>query len=225
MEQNRTWSFQTEDVPPPPGQIRRETVSTTVNTTAVQDVTISKPAGTTVGDVLVACVATNGTNVAATGTPSGWTRIAAVTGASNPRTFGYYRVATASEPASYAWRLSSAVANSGGIARYSGVDASEPVAPGVQSASGAAATSATVPGVTTTEAGSMVVGCMAANTSVETMTITAPTGLAKAWDLAGKRQQLADAVQTAAGPSGNKTWTFTASRAWAGWLMALRPTG
>lgn len=38
------------------------------------------------------------------------------------------------------------------------------------------------------------------------------------------RQDYADGIQAAAGPRGTKTWAFSASRAWAGWLLALRPT-
>ena len=33
----------------------------------------------------------------------------------------------------------------------------------------------------------------------------------------------ADGVQAVAGPSGAKTWTFSGSREWAGWLVALKP--
>jgi hypothetical protein len=225
MAADHTWSFTTAEAPPPPppGGITRQSTATTVNATASARITIDRPQGTQAGDVLVSCIATNGANLTASGAPAGWTRVAAVTTASNPRVYGYYRVATASEPASYTWALSSSVASSGGIARYAGVNTAQPVAAGVQTASGAAATSGAVPGVTTVDPGSMVVGCMGTNTSATTVTMTSPAGLTEVWDLGGKRQDYADATQATAGPSGTKTWTFSASRAWAGWLLTLRP--
>jgi hypothetical protein len=67
------------------------------------------------------------------------------------------------------------------------------------------------------------VGCMSIDSSATTVTITPPAGLTQAWNLAGKRHEVADGVQADAGPSGAKTWTFSGSREWAGWLVALRP--
>jgi hypothetical protein len=37
-----------------------------------------------------------------------------------------------------------------------------------------------------------------------------------------RRFELADGLQSTAGPSGTKTWTFSSAREWAGWLVALR---
>src|SRR5206468_13085503 len=54
----RTWT-----VGPGTGQITRQTTSTAVNTTATNAITIPTPAGTSAGDVLVACVAMNGGTV------------------------------------------------------------------------------------------------------------------------------------------------------------------
>jgi hypothetical protein len=48
--------------------------------------------------------------------------------------------------------------------------------------------------------------------------------MSQAWDLAGKRSQLDDGVQAAAGPTGAQTWQFSSAREWAGWLTALRPS-
>jgi hypothetical protein len=63
---------------------------------------------------------------------------------------------------------------------------------------------------------------MAINSSSAAITIGSPAGMSEAWDLGGKRQELADGTQAVAGPSGPKTWTFSSGRDWAGWLMALR---
>jgi PKD repeat protein len=208
---------------PPPASITRESTSTTVNTTATSTIAIARPAGTVAGDVLVACLASNGTRVASTGVPAGWTQITSILQGTSTRTFGYYKIASANEGPSYSWTLNAAVANSGGIARYSGVNNDAPVDGAPAWASGATATSGTVPGLTTSVANDMLVGCMSIDSSSTSVTITPPTGLAGLWNLAGKRQEAADGYQSAAGPSGSKTWTFSGSREWAGWLIALRP--
>ena len=204
------------------GQIVREAVSTVVNATATTSVTIPAPAGTTPGDVLVACLALNGSSVSSSGVPAGWTLIAAATGVANPHTFGYYHVAGSAEPSNFTWTLSSSVANGAGIARYSGVSAGSPIDATATTAFGASATTGTLPGVTTATPGAMLVGCMAINSSSTGVSIGSPVGMAQAWDIGGKRHELADGIKAAAGPSGSKTWTFSSAREWAGWLVALR---
>ena len=204
--------------------VARETVSTVVNTTATSSVTIDRPFATTAGDVLVACLALNGGTVLSGGAPPGWTPIAAVTGIANPRVYGYYKVAGALEPAGYTWALASSVANGGGIARYSGVDTTTPLDATTRTATGAAATTGTVPAVTTATPGAMVTGCMGINSSSTAVTIASPSGMSQAWDVGGKRHELADVVQAAAGSSGAAAWGFSAAREWAGWLTALRPS-
>ena len=204
----------------PGGAIARQATSTTVNPTATNAVTIVKPAGTAAGDLLVACLTLNGGAVAAGGAPAGWSPVASVTAIANPRVFGYHRLATASEPADYRWTLTSSVTNGAGIARYSGASGLDVPA---TTASGASALSGALPSVTTATANAMLVGCMGINSSSVSTTISSPGGMTQAWDVAGKRHELADAIQGAAGASGTKTWTFSASREWAGWLTALRP--
>jgi acid phosphatase len=208
--------------PPPTGAIQRMSVATVVNTVATNVVTIPAPTAVAPGDLLVACLALNGSGVATGGAPPGWTSIAAVTSISNPKVFGYYHVAGTIEPPSYAWTLSSAVVNGAGIARYTGANTTTPIDVPATSAAGATATTGTLPGVTTVTDGAMIAGCMAINSSSATVTIGSPAGMGEAWDLGGKRQELADDVQVAAGPSGPKTWTFSSGRDWAGWLVALR---
>ena len=217
---SRTWTVTTT---PPPGGVVRQGVTTTVNATASNSVTVARPAGTVAGDVLVSCLTLNGSAVSASGVPAGWVRIAAVTGVTNPHVFGYYHVATSSEPATYQWSLTSSVTAGAGIARYTGVSTTAPLDATPTSASGAASTTGTVPGVTTASAGAMVVGCMGVNSSSTTLTIGSPSGMAEAWDIGGKRHELADAVQPVPGGSGSKAWTFSNAREWAGWLTALRP--
>ena len=185
-------------------------------------VVINKPAGTAAGNVLIASIALNGTTI--TTAPSGWVQIAAII-TINPRLYAYYRVAGAGEPATYTWTLSAAVANSGGIARYSGVNNANPLDATTTTATATVVTSLAVPAVTTVSPGAMLVGAAAINSSNETILITSPAGMTERWDLGGKRQDYADALQPAAGSSGNKTWTWSSgsARDAAGWLAALKP--
>lgn len=217
-----TWTFTTASAGGS-GGITRETVSTVATSTAAGSITIAKPAGTVAGDVLVACLALNGGQVASGGVPAGWSPIASNVAISNPHVFGYVKVAGSAEPADYRWTLSSSLTSGAGIARYSGVSASTPLDTTATSASGAATSTPAVPGVTTTTAGAMLVSCMAMNSSSTTNTIASPAGMTQAWDIGGKRHEVADGVQAAAGASGAKSWTFSAAREWAGWLGALRP--
>lgn len=170
----------------------------------------------------MASLALNGATVASA--PPGWVQIAAITSVSNPKAYAYYRVAGASEPASYAWTLSSSAISSGGIARYIGVSNANPIdAPANSASSAVAVSSLTVPAVTTVSPGAMLVGAAAMNSSNTTVLITAPAGMTERWDLGGKRQEYDDALQPVAGSTGTKTWTFSAAREGVAWLAALRP--
>lgn len=212
----QTWSVSPSD-PGGSGIIVRESVSQATNTTAGTTLTIPKPANVAQGDLLVSCLALNGGSVTATGVPAGWIRLAAVTTISNPKVYGYYKVATASESAGYSWTTTSTTSG-GGIARYSGASGLDTAA---TSAAGAAASSGTVPGVTSTTANAMLVGCMSVNSS--SASLNPPGGMAQAVEAGARRFEVADGIQAIAGPSGAKTWTFSAAREWAGWLVALRP--
>jgi hypothetical protein len=150
--------------------------------------------------------------------------MAAILNISNPHLYSYYHVTAPGEPANYVWTLASAVTSSGGIARYSGVNTSSPLDATVTSASSSLdVSSLTVPFVTTASPGAMLIGSVAINSSGTSTLITSPTGMTERWDLAGKRQDYSDTIQATAGGSGDKTWSFSAPRAAAGWLGALKP--
>ena len=211
---SQTWTIEAGT---PGSGIVRESVSEASNNTAATTLTLPRPANVAQGDVLVSCVALNGGTIGAAGVPTGWTPLASVTAQPNPKVYGYYKVATSSEPASYSWTTSSTTSG-GSIARYSGAGGLDTSA---TSASGAAASSGSVPGVTTTTPNAMLVGCMSVNSS--SVTLTSPTGMSQAIETGPRRFEFADGIQAAAGASGAQTWTFSAAREWAGWLAALRP--
>lgn len=212
----QTWSVTSS----PPGGgagIVRESVSQATNTTAATTLRIPKPANVAQGDLLVGCVSLTGGTIGAAGVPAGWTGLASATSIANPKVYGYFLVATASEPPEYAWTTSSTTSG-GGIARYSGALGPDTSA---TSAAGPAASAGTVPAVTTSTANAMLVGCMSVNSS--SVTLTSPDGMNQTVETGARRFELADGIQVAAGASGAKTWKFSAAREWAGWLAALRP--
>jgi myo-inositol-hexaphosphate 3-phosphohydrolase len=216
--ETQSWTISSTETPG--SGIVRESVSTAVNTTAASTLKIPRPAGVAAGDVLVSCVSlTGGTISATTGVPSGWTPLAAVTSIVNPKVYGYYKVATTAEPADYSWATSSTTSG-GAIVRYSGASGVDTSA---KSAYGSPASSGSLPGVTTTAPNAMLVGCMSVNST--SVTLTSPTGMSQAAETGARRFEIADGSQATAGGSGTKTWTFSATRDWAGWLVALRPKG
>jgi PKD repeat protein len=199
--------------------IARMSTATAVSTTASPSLSIPTPPGTQAGDVLVTCLAMNGSSLAAS--PAGWTQVAAPAGVSNPRVYGFYKVAGAAEPPSSEWSFRASVASSGGTARYSGAQGVDGSA---STATGTSASTATVPGVTASVAGDMLVGCMGINSGSTAIGITGPSGLGEAWDIGGKRHEYGDGLLAQAGATGPRTWTFTSSREWSGWLVALKPS-
>jgi len=208
--------------PSPAAGISFQGATTTVNTTPSVSLVIATPPGTGAGDVLIASLAINGPGVWTA--PAGWVQMAAVTTAVNPKLYAYYRVASAAEPAGYTWSFNSSAMSSGGIARYAGVDTGNPLDAPVSAASSSTIVPAlTVPAVTTTSPRAMLVGAAAINSSKTAVLITGPDGMTERWDVDGKRQEYDDALRPAVGGSGDRTWTFSASRAAAAWLAALRP--
>jgi len=105
--------------------------------------TISRPASSMAGDLLLAAIVHQGGVYADVGTPPGWTAVAATDlyyDPTGPRTRLYYRVATGSEPTSYRFTISSGFPQDmvGAITAFTGVDPSKPinVAAGQSNASG-----------------------------------------------------------------------------------------
>ncbi|WP_147383896.1 DUF6701 domain-containing protein [Noviherbaspirillum sedimenti] len=120
--------------------------------------TINVPAGTAAGDVMIAAVATVPSSVPIAG-PAGWTLIQSQqqTSSNSSIVSTYYRVAGASEPASYSWTLSSSQAGAvAGILTYSGVVNVNPVDVSAV-ATTASSKDHVAPSITPTQAGAMLV--------------------------------------------------------------------
>jgi hypothetical protein len=124
------------------------------------DLTISKPTGTTSGDVMIAAIAFRPPGATLT-PPSGWTLIRRTNQmATNTSAQATYRkVAGGSEPVSYTWTLSTSPATlgaAGGIMTFYGIDTTNPVNVESGQATPSALTHST-PSVTTTVTNTIVV--------------------------------------------------------------------
>ncbi len=197
-----------------------EANATTTNTT----LTISKPASTAAGDILIATIAAHGGSDDTITPPSGWTLILRTNNGTNNALATYYHVVTGSEGSTFAWTLnygSHGNRAGGGILRYTGVDTSNPV----DTSSGNTGTSASpsASNVTTTVANDLLVAAFASDSSGS---MTPPTGMTERFDQtqsSGPNEETADAVQSATGASGAKTASGAANDAWEAQLIALRP--
>ena len=209
--------------PPPsptPGSISVAGTSTTYSATATP-ITLSKPAGTAAGDILVASI-TADLNPTMSAVPAGWTPVVkGLSVGSGARIFSYYHVVDSADPASYTWTTSTAVKWSGGITAYRGVNQTTPLDSSVTTAV-ATGTSITVPSITTSSNGALLIGGVGYDSS--TPGISPPSGWTEQWEGAGGQiAEEADKTQTTAGAAGPATWSFASTKAAAAWQVALKP--
>lgn len=188
-----------------------------VRPATTSSLTINVPAGASSGDVMIASVAVNPSSVTITA-PAGWTLIRQTAqGAGNSsRLATYYRVAGASEPASYSWTLNGAHAGAvGGIMSFSGVDNTSPI----DVENGAATNSSLnhqAPSLTTGQDDGMLV---TVHEYASSSTWTAPGGMTEAVDIAsltpnntaGISMQMNYEARPTAGATGTRTAVASAN--------------
>ncbi len=190
------------------------------------------PPGVSAGDVLIAQVAYNAV-AGSTITPvAGWNVIDVEENLTHPIMQGlYWRVATASEPAQYSFTLTSGKADtaSGAIAAYSGVDTGNPIDDFAGQSNGTS-TNLAAPSITTTVAGTTLIGFFANRSNG---VISPPATMTERWDVGSDaavgdigetRAEAADELLAAAGTTGTRTATTAASDGSVGHLVALTPT-
>jgi RHS repeat-associated protein len=199
-------------------------------TTTGATLTITKPSGVAVNDVLIASIALTPSTVAIT-PPSGWVLIRRSdnAGPTSNSLAVYYKVVVGTEPSSYPWGVSGASFTVGGIQAFTGVDTTTPIDVENGQTTPSATTHA-APSVTTTTANTMVVTSHAFASSRQW---TPPTGMTESFDkpsgsnnatgmgIEGTRVLLA-----VAGATGVKTATASGD-ADAGntHILALKPRG
>jgi RHS repeat-associated protein len=189
--------------------------------------TINKPAGTATGDLLVMTASADlsaSENVTYT-VPSGWTQLLANT-RSDTSSAGnnlqvWYKVATSSEPASYAITPDHDNLIGGSITRVTGQDATSPIDGSNVTASLTGEASA--PSVTTTSANDTILRIA---TWDQSKTITAaPTGVTNAYnvDVSGHDNWGGYHTQTTAGATGVAQWDLSSGAPYVGFTIAIKP--
>lgn len=220
------------------GQIALRGTSTATGTTT--SITVNKPAGVVLNDVMIAVIAKEGNTANATA-PAGWTLVAGSDLAGGTARNGtvFYKVAGGAEPANYSFTLGAGTNHvAATIVAYFGVDVSGPtpfdVAPAASlNLGGSGATTATALSVTTITNNAGVVMCtMAAgsNPSWSGWTTTSPGALTEVADIAegnasdGASAGVAWATKSSAGATGNGTATLAPGERNGAILIALKST-
>lgn len=192
-------------------------VASTASTGVDETITVTKPSGTVDNDILLAQVYTepNGQTITP---PAGWTAIATIDNTGGLRTGWYYKRA-ASEGADYTWTATGSTWLGAAIAAYSRcITSGSPIDVAGAGDTGSD-TSPAAAAVTTTVADTLIVyGSQELNL---TPAYTPPTGMAERLDT--DVYYFADVAQAAAGSTGTKTATLSATAPWSAILIALKP--
>jgi PKD repeat protein len=203
------------------GAISKVDATATQNTSATTGVQVSKPAGVTAGDFLIAQITADNNPTMAT--PTGWTQVAGpISAGTGARVFVFSRVATGSEPASYTFTLSSAQKYNAAMTAFRGVDATNPFDSAAATVGANSGATLTIGGVTTATAGALLVGGVGLNSG--STTVTPPSGWTESVESGSvQTTETASQPRPTAGASGAAKWTLSASTTGAGWMRALRP--
>jgi hypothetical protein len=192
-------------------------------------ITFTKPSGVAQNDLLIAVLNAIGWEYPPQSVPAGWALLDSVvtTSSSSNRVLVYYKVAGASEPATYVWTVGpNWYFGSGSVLAYSGVDPANPVSQHAAAARATGVTSSSTPSITTTLDGSMLISWWG-NLVPTSMTVTTPSSdalRAAPSDTTVDKGAVSDQLQSLAGAA-SKTASFSAAtteQSGAG-IVALNP--
>jgi hypothetical protein len=202
-----------------PAQAAISYVNSNGATSTTTTLTITKPTNTTTNDVLVATVAGAGTAIM--NAPSGWINLRDTTATgSGMRVMTFYKVATSTEGANYAFTTASARNWGGNMIALRGANQVVPIDTSA-TATGASG-NVVAPAVTTTSANQWIVTSATANRNT---TFTAPAGATERIDTAGTSTstELSTTTLTTAGAVAAKTATpANTTSSWVGNTIAVR---
>jgi len=210
-------------------RIDRKSIVLRASTSAVNNdastLVLTVPAGTVANDQLLAQVVVEGGSATTITPPAGWTLVRRTDNSGDIAQAVYRRTATGTETATYTWTFGSSLKAAGGMAGYSGVQTTSPVAAS-SGATGASSTSLTATGVTTIAPDSMVVGFYGQKSA---STFTPAASMGEIWDLAytaggSPAVHATHEVVSAAGATGTRTSTSSGPEVWIGQLIALNPS-
>jgi hypothetical protein len=188
---------------------------------------VNVPSGVQAGDVMIATVDADGAGSIAV--PSGWSATGLYNAVSQ---FGWsqvvFRVATASEPASYSWNLVTSRKAVGTIVDYIGVDNAAPIQ---TNATGTGTTSpAVAPAITTTSAQQRVISGVGGANAAGAFAFTPPAGVTDrtaVYTSTGTPRvgnDVADFIQVAAGLTPTRSFTIAPTTTpWSAITIGLKP--
>jgi hypothetical protein len=212
---------------PPPASVVYEEFTDAALGSNGSSLTISKPAGTVAGDLLVAAVATDGNNTSSLAPPAGW-NVVHVADQGGKVTFGvWWKIAGASESTSYTFSWSNSEQAYGWIMRFTGFDPSSPV--NVTSNDAAASATPLSPSVVTTVANALILrlgGFDEERVTVGDPGLSGHTAINMDSSNGGKNSASggsAYAQQAVAGDSGASSFTLTKSQEYVTVTIAITP--
>lgn len=199
----------------------------TVTEATAATITLARPTGVAVGDLMVACWNMD-TNPTVTTPPTGWTLAAGPTntaGATGNTGATYWKVANSADTttANWAWVMSASNPHSGFILDFSGVDNATPMDATATTLANASSTNITATGLTTVTANAWLIWCGFENSG--TFAITPPGGYTSRASGTTYRINAATAIQATPTALGNQVGTIGTARESVGQLLALRPAG
>ena len=193
----------------------------------ITQLTLTKPSDATIGDLLLANIAVNGGSPAGINAPTGWALISRSDNDTNVSIASYYRIVGSTESTTYTWSISPQTHAVGGITRYSGIDATNPI--DIVGTSSGRGITATAPSVSTTVANNQVVSLFASNVGKNNSPLFSTTsGMTKKYDAKnapfGPTTSVQDAMTTSVGLTGTHTVTISNNKDqdWTAQTIALR---
>jgi hypothetical protein len=202
------------------GTVTLRSTSTMVNDGT--NFTVTKPVGLAANDVMVASLSINAGG--AVTAPAGWTLIGHTESLGVVELWTYYRVAGASEPASYTWTTTGGAAGTLGIAAYVGVDTTAPLIGFSSATDGGGATQATAPAVASSTTGVALLLLTIDGSFAGTLTY--PASFTQRWSLVDyERGYAADDLTNISGNLPARTITLSSTNFWSIQQVGLRAAG
>jgi type II secretory pathway pseudopilin PulG len=203
----------------PSPAIGRRGTGTSAIAEGQRQITIVKPVGVTVGDVLFATV--SGNDLDPWTAPAGWVSVGAMTN-SNLQQAVFYHVAGATEPASYVFSVPQKKSLSGGIVAYTGVDNLAPI--DVTAVATGTSLTATSPTLTTRYDRAKIINSTTFGTLTDIWRLSPDPTMTEQYeaDASSTLTEHADSDQANAGSFGPKTAVSNNSGNWISRLTALK---
>jgi hypothetical protein len=199
------------------------------NDVTITQLTIDRPDSVVIGDLLLANISFNGGNMATVTPPTGWTQILRTDNDTNVGLISYRKIAGAIEPDNYTWTIDHQTTAEGGVIRYTGVDAINPI--DAYSGNSGYGIVATTTSITTNSANDEIVTLFATDVGKNTdagVYFSEPLGTTEKYDVSntpfGPSTAADEMIQTTIGGTGSKSSTITGNkqRNWVAQQIALR---